>query len=543
MNKKENVYVFGHRNPDTDSVTASIALAHLKQQLGINAIPVVLSSTNLETKYALNYFNVKEPLFLNDVKIKVSDLEYTKNYNITEEDSINDAYQKMIQAGISKIPVVDENKKMLGIISMKDIAKEQFSENINLVDTTYDNIIETIDGEEILKIDEEIKGNLLVASYKSTTIKETIKFTNNDILMVGDRHSIIEYAIESGVKLLIITGPNNIKEEHIELAKKNKVNIINTKHHTIIGARRINLANKVSTINYEKNILCINEHENVSDFMKIANKTRYSYYPVINENEKCTGILRLSDVAYDNKQKVILVDHNTYEQSAIGLDEADILEIVDHHNIGSIGTNMPINFRNMPVGSTNTIIFILYKENNIEIPKNIAGLMLSGILSDTLILNSPTTTELDKETVQKLSIIAGVDYKEYGLNMLKAGSSLKGKTKEEVLYTDYKNYPVGDHKIGLGQLSTTNPDEILETIDEYVELLNEVADANDYYLVALFVTDIINNGSYVIYSKRAEDILRKVYKNDKLTQGTFLEGVVSRKKQILPGIMLEMGAE
>lgn len=540
MKKSENIYIFGHRNPDTDSVTAAISLAYLKQQLGVNAVPAVLSSTNLETKYALNYFNVKEPIFLNDVKIKVSDLEYTKNYCITEDDSINDAYQKMVEAGISKIPVIDKSKKMLGIVSMKDIAKEQFSDNIDIVNTTYDNILETIDGEEILKYDDDIKGQLLVASYKGSTIKETVKFDRNHILMVGDRHSIIEYAIQSGVKLLIITGPNTITEENLELARKNKVNIINTKYNTIIAARRFNLANKIVTIPYQKDILCINEHENVSDFMKIANKTRFSYYPVINEDEECQGILRLSDVAYDNKQKVILVDHNTYEQSAIGLDEADILEIVDHHNIGSIGTNMPINFRNMPVGSTNTIISILYKENNIEIPKHIAGLMLSGILSDTLLLTSPTTTEFDKEAVEKLSNLAGVDYEEYGLDMLKAGSSLKGKTKEEVLYTDYKNYPVGDQKIGLGQLSTTNPDEILDSIDEYIELLNEVAEANDYYLVALFVTDIIKKGSYVIYSRRAEDILRKVYKNDNLTQGTFLDGVVSRKKQILPGIMLEM---
>ena len=540
MKKSENIYIFGHRNPDTDSVTAAISLAYLKQQLGVNAVPAVLSSTNLETKYALNYFNVKEPIFLNDVKIKVSDLEYTKNYCITEDDSINDAYQKMVEAGISKIPVIDKSKKMLGIVSMKDIAKEQFSDNIDIVNTTYDNILETIDGEEILKFDDDIKGQLLVASYKGSTIKETVKFDRNHILMVGDRHSIIEYAIQSGVKLLIITGPNTITEENLELARKNKVNIINTKYNTIIAARRFNLANKIVTIPYQKDILCINEHENVSDFMKIANKTRFSYYPVINEDEECQGILRLSDVAYDNKQKVILVDHNTYEQSAIGLDEADILEIVDHHNIGSIGTNMPINFRNMPVGSTNTIISILYKENNIEIPKHIAGLMLSGILSDTLLLTSPTTTEFDREAVEKLSNLAGVDYEEYGLDMLKAGSSLKGKTKEEVLYTDYKNYPVGDQKIGLGQLSTTNPDEILDSIDEYIELLNEVAEANDYYLVALFVTDIIKKGSYVIYSRRAEDILRKVYKNDNLTQGTFLDGVVSRKKQILPGIMLEM---
>ena len=541
--KKDKVYVFGHRNPDTDSVTAAISLAYLKRKLGMDAEARVLSAINLESKYALNYFNVSEPMFLNDVKIKVSDLDFTKNYSVTEEDSVNDAYERMVEAGISKIPVIDDAKKLLGIVTMKDIAHEQFSDNIDLVKTTYDNILETIDGEEVLRFEDNIEGNLLVASYKSTTIKENITFNNSHILMVGDRHSIIEYAIECGVKLLIITGPNTIKEEHLELARKNKVNIINTKYNTIMAARRINLANNISTLSYNKNVLCINEHENVSDFMSIANTTRYSYYPVINEDDECVGILRLSDVDYNNRQKVILVDHNNYEQSAIGLDEAEILEIVDHHNIGSIGTNMPINFRNMPVGSTNTILYILYRENNVKIPKDIAGLMLSGILSDTLILSSPTTTDLDKEAVDALSKIAGVDYKEYGLDMLKAGSSLKGKTREEVLYTDYKNYPVGDKKIGLGQLSTTNPDEILEVIDEYVELVNEVADANDYYLVCLFVTDIINKGSYVIYSRRAEDILRRVYKNEELTQGTFLEGVVSRKKQILPGIMLEMESE
>lgn len=536
----EKVYIFGHRNPDTDSVTAAISLSYLKNKLGMNTEPAVLSATNLETKYALNYFKVKEPIFLNDTKLKVKDVNYTKNYSVTEADSLNDAYQKMTEAGISKIPMIDENKKMLGIITMKDIAKEQFSENIDRIDSTYENILEAIEGKEVLRYDETIKGKLLVASYRSTTFLSSVKLDKKSILMVGDRHSIIEYAINSGSKLVIVTGGHEIKPEHIELAKKNKVNIIITPYQTLIAARRINLANSVATIPYQKNILCINEHENISDFVNIANKTRYSYYPVTNEKEECAGILRVSDVTYENKKKVILVDHNSYEQSAIGLEETEILEIVDHHNIGSIGTNMPINFRNMPVGSTNTIIFILYKENNIKIPSNIAGLMLSGILSDTLILTSPTTTELDKEAVEKLAKLAGVDYQEYGLNMLKAGSSLKGKTKEEVLYTDYKNYPVGDQKIGLGQLSTTNPDEILEEKEEYIELLNNVSEGNDYYFVALFITDIIHKGSYVLYSKRAEDILRKVYKNEKLTQGTFLEGVVSRKKQILPGIMLEM---
>ena len=537
----KKTYIFGHRNPDTDSVSAAIALSYLKNKMGFNTVPAVLSSTNLETKYALKYFDVNEPIFLNDVKLKIKDLDYTKNYSVTETDSINDAYFRMTQAGISKIPVVSHDKKMLGIITMKDIAKEQFSNNIEKIHTTYDDIIEAIDGKEVLRNKDKIDGQLIVAGYRSTTILNTVDINSNNILMVGDRHSIIEYAIKSNVQLLIITGNHELKEEHLKLAKENNINIISTPHNTLIAARRINLANSVSTINYEKNIFSINEYENVSDFLNIADKKRYSYYPVCNEKDECIGILRISDVTYENRKDVILVDHNSYEQSAIGLEETNILEIIDHHNIGKLGTNMPINFRNMPVGSTNTIIHTLYKENNIEIPRHIAGLMLSGILSDTLILTSPTTTEFDKMAVSTLSEIADVDYKEYGLKMLKAGASLKGKTKEEILYTDYKTYPVGNVRIGLGQISTTNKEEILKEMDEYIELLNHVAEGNDYYFVCFFITDIINKGSYVLYSDKAENILRRVYKNDDLTQGTFLEGIISRKKQILPGIMVEMG--
>ena len=541
--KNKKVYIFGHRNPDTDSVTSAIALAYLKRQLGMNAIPAVLSGINEETKYVLDYFNTKEPIFLNDVKIKVKDLNYAKKYSVTENDSINDTYKKMSEAGITKIPVIDDNKKLLGIISMKDIAKEQFSSNIDLVDTTYQKILDTIDGEEVLKFDDEINGTLSIASYQKNTIFEDVDLNSNTILMVGDRHEVIEYAIKNKVKLLIITGPNRIKEEQLHLAKINKVNVINTMNNTIIAARKINLCNKVKTLPYEKNITVINENDSITDFIKFANKTRYSYYPVVNNKEECIGILRLSDVVYNNKQKVILVDHNTPEQTAIGIEEAEILEIIDHHNIGSIGTNSPINFRNMPVGSTNTIINLMYQENNIEIPKKIAGLMLSGILSDTLILTSPTTTNIDREAVKRLSTIIEIDYKEYGLKMLEQGSSLKGKTREEIIYTDFKNYPVGDEKIGLAQLSTTNAKDILDVKEEYIDLLNKLAEGSNYYFVALFVTDIVKKGSYVLYSNRAENILKKVYKNDSLEEGSFLKGIVSRKKQIVPGIMIEMESD
>ncbi len=541
--KNKKIYIFGHRNPDTDSVTSAIALSYLKNELGMNTIPTVLSGLNNETKYVLNYFKVPEPKFINDVRIKVKDLNYTKRYSVTEEDSINDTYQRMSEAGISKIPVVDKNKKMLGIISMKDIAKEQFADNIDLIDTTYDDILETINGEEVLRFDNDIKGNLSIASYQKDTIFQDDYLNPNTILIIGDRHSVIEFAIKKKVKLIIITGPNTIKTPQLNLAKKNKVNIINTNNNTIISARKINLSNKVKTIPYEKDITVINENDNITDFIKFANKTRYSYYPVTNNKEDCIGILRMSDVVYDNKQKVILVDHNTPEQTAIGIEEAEILEIIDHHNIGSIGTNSPINFRNMPVGSTNTIINLMYQENNIEIPKTIAGLMLAGILSDTLLLTSPTTTKIDKEAVEKLSTIAEIDYKEFGLKMLQAGSSLKGKTKEEILYEDFKNYPVGEEKIGLAQLSTTNPNEILDNKEEYINLLNNIAEGSNYYFVILFITDIIKKGSYIIYSNRAEPILRKAYKNDNLKQGSFLTGIISRKKQIVPRIMIEMESD
>ena len=248
----EKTYIFGHRNPDTDSVTAAITLSYLKNRLGYNTVPAVLSSINLESKYALNYFNVKEPVFLNDVKIKVKDLNYTKNYSVTEEDSIRDAYYKMNEAGISKIPVVDESKHLLGIITMNDIAKQQFSDNIDLIDSTYENIIEVIDGKELLRYDEEIKGTLTVAGYRSTTILNTVKLDENSILIVGDRHSIIEYAVNSGIKLLIIAGDHEIKQEHLEIAKKNHVNIIVTPHSTLITSRKINLGNNVSTLPYKK---------------------------------------------------------------------------------------------------------------------------------------------------------------------------------------------------------------------------------------------------------------------------------------------------
>ena len=530
----EKVYIFGHRNPDTDSVTAAITLSYLKNELGMNTVPAVLSSINLESKFALDYFDVPEPIFLNDVNIKIKDLKYTKNYTVKEKDSIYDAYFKMNKFGISKIPVVDNDKNMIGIISMKDIAKDQFSFNYSYVDATYDNICEVINGREILRYDDDIRGDLLVASYKSTTFMEEVNLTRDNILIVGNRHSIIEYAVNSGVKLIVIVGNGQIKEEHLEIARKNRVNVISTDYNTLDATKIFSLCNNVVSILNTNKVLCVNENDDVNDFIKLANKTRYSYYPVLNVRGKCKGIIRFSDVGFRSKKNVILVDHNSYEQSAIGLEDANIVEIIDHHNIGTIGTNMPISFRNMPVGSTNTIIYNLYKENRVPIPKAMAGLMLSGILSDTLILTSPTTTDIDREAVMFLGNIADVDYKVYGNQMIKAGSSLAGMTREQVLYKDYKNYTIDNSKVGLGQIITTDIDELMNEKEEYINLLNTVSESNNYLFVCLFVTNILENGTYVLFSDRAKDVLENAFGIKDIKQGQFLKGIVSRKKQILP---------
>ena len=535
----EKVYVFGHRNPDTDSVTAAITLSYLKRKQGINAIPVVLSSINRETSYALNYFNTKEPMFLNDIKLKVKDLSYSKNYMVEEKTSIYESYKQMEKEEISKIPVVDKFKKILGIVSMKDIAKDCLIGDYSQIDSNYRNILLSIDGESILKYDNIIKGNLIVPGYKSTTFINDIKLKKTDILITNNRYSIIEYAVLSNVKLIILTSNAEIKEEHLEIAKKNKVNIIRTKYSDLDTIKKINFCNNVSTIVNTSKVHTVCEDDDLSDFVNTAAKTKYTYYPIVDKDKKCLGIVKFADVGYYNKKKVILVDHNSYEQSVIGLNEAEILEIIDHHNISNIGTTLPINFRNMPVGSTNTIIYLMYKENNIKIPKDIAGLMLSGILSDTLILNSPTTTIIDKDAVNNLSRIAKVDYKKYGFDMISYGTKLVDKTKEEILYTDFKKYPTEEGKIGLGQIYTTNINDIETEKTEYINMLNNTAKNNEYKFVALFVTDIIKNGTYVYYSDEAETILAKAFSIE-IHQGCYLDGILSRKLQILPYILSVM---
>ena len=533
----EKVFVFGHKKPDTDSVTSAIVLSYLKNQLGMDTEPRVLGEINNETKYVLDYFKIEEPKLLDNVKLQIKDLTYRKDLNFYASDSIFKAFKFMNENKVSVISVIDEFNKFKGIVSMKDITKNFLSDEYNKIDCSYDNLLNTIEGEEVLRFDDRIKGTTIVSAYQHQTFIDNVKLNNDSVLIVGDRSFIIEYAIKSKIKLIVITGNNEIKEEHLKLAKENKVNIIKTSFDSFKTTKYIGFADDLARITLTNDIITFKENDYVTEFTDIASKTKYSNYPVLDNENHCLGLLKLANVKDQRKKKVILVDHNEVKQSADGLDEAEVIEVVDHHNIGSIDTLMPIAFRTQPVGCTNTILYKLYKEYNVEIPKHIAGLMVSGIVSDTLLLKSPTTTDLDKEALEELSKIADIDWEKYGLDMLKAGTSLKGKTKEEILYTDFKNFTVGSENMGIGQIFTFNFDELKADSKEYIDLLTNIAKNNDYAVIALFVTDVLKNGSYVFFNEQAKELMEYAYDIKDIEQGHFLPDVVSRKKQMAPNIM------
>lgn len=533
---KDKVFIFGHKKPDTDSVCSAIALSYLKNALGENTEPRILSSINAETKYVLKKLKFDVPDVLSDVKLQIKDVNYHRNFKINIKNSVYNAFLKMQENNMSTIPLVDDNDEFRGSFAMKDIAKTQILGEIKHLKSNYDLILETIEGKEILRFDNEIEGNLInVALRSSSEVVQNI-FDKNSILIIGDRHSVIENAINKKVKLIIVAFKAKIKDEHLALAKKNKVNIIYSDIDSFNILTKINFANYIENYQYTKSLVCVNESMDVSDFNDLINKTKHSYYPVIDSLNKCLGLIKLSDLRENTPKKVMLVDHNEMSQSVDGLDEAEILSIVDHHKLGTIGTNKPINFRNMSVGSTCTIIYELFKENKVKIPKEIAGLLVAGITSDTLLLKSPTTTKEDKVALKDLGKISEINLEKFAMEMFKANDIVKSKTMKEIIYSDFKVFNVDKKVIAVGQVTTLNSKAILKQKSSYIKFLNKESIQNNYDIMIFLITDIFKNGSYILFNEPSKNIMKLAF-NDNLEQGNFLDGVVSRKKQVLPPIM------
>ena len=532
-------YIFGHKSPDTDTVCSSIALSYLKNELGDKTVPKVLGNINNETKFVLDYFKVAVPSYLNDVRVRIKNVKYDKKAYINENESIDAAFKLMQKRNITAVPLIDDNKKLTGYVTLKELAKYLINGNREYVDTTLDNIIDTIDAKVIVKCDDKIVGKTHIAGLSFKALEQAINLDSNDILIVGDRYKVLDYAIKSKVKLVIIPLNVNLDKKVIKKAEKNGVNMIASELDSFQIATRITLSNYIKNININKNPVTVHNDDYFADFKTMTHKVNHTNYPVINNKDECLGLIRLTGPNDYEKQKVILVDHNNLAQSVDGIEEADILEIIDHHNLGAIGTNVPINFRSKPVGCTSTMLYEMYLEAKVNIPKEIAGLMLSAILSDTLLLTSPTTTEDDRFAAVKLASIAKVDIDKYGLEMIKAASSIDGMSVRDLIKSDFKNYVVGTKTLGIGQVMTLDFDKIKENMDEYVNVLNEMVDTN-YSVVVMFITDIIKNGSYIIYNTKAKDVIEDGFGLKDTYEGVFIPKVVSRKKQILPSILSVM---
>ena len=527
----EKTYIFGHHNPDTDSVCAAISLSYLKNKLGMDTEPRVLDQINKETEYVLDYFKVPVPNYLNNVKIQIKDIVYHKNYYMDETDTVKKVYNFLVDKGITGLPIVNSEGYFVGLITSKMILRNLLGSSLTHVTTSYKNLVDVLEGTEIVKSEDEINGEIVTAASE-----EELKDAVEDTILVTSEEKKVSFAIEKGIKTVVVIGKEPEKEV-LENAKKEKINIIKSGLDILRTLKNITLANYAGAF-CDKETVVVNENGYYDDFVELSRKLRHNNYPVVDDNNKCLGLLRLTDLENVNRKHVILVDHNESAQSITGLSQSEILEIVDHHKIGDLTTNLPINFRNMAVGSSNTIIYRLYKENDVDIPSDIAGLMLSGILSDTLILQSPTTTEYDKEAVEALSKLAKVDYEKYGLDMFKAGTSLEGKTKEEIVNTDIKTFTYDkDVKYAVSQIFTLDFDSIKKDMDGYIDLIENMKKNDDFNFIVLVVTDIIKNGSYFIYTESAKEILESGYGLKDITQGVYIDDQVSRKKQVVPTII------
>lgn len=530
------IYVFGHKNPDTDSVTSAIALSNLKNKLGYESVPCMLGSENKETKYILDYFKVDSPIFLDNVKTQIKDLNYDTIKGISPNHSILYAYKLMEEKVIRTLPIVDEENRLIGIVTMKDIAMGLIQGDFYHLETGLENIAEDLDGEILVANDTEIKGRISIISYYRDTLAQRQILSKDSIVIVGDRYDIIDYALDCGVKLLIITGGKKPPQKYIDKAQRKNVNLILVKTDTYKTSKLINQCNYLSSIMINKDIVKFNENEYLDDIKEELINNKHSNYPIVTDENEFLGLISRRHVLNPNKKRVILVDHNEYSQSADGLNEAEILEIIDHHKIGDIFTSMPISFRNLPVGSTCTIVFQMYNEYDIPIDKKIAGILMSGIISDTLLLKSPTTTPFDNQAVKELNHILNLNIDNFAMEMFKSGTSLEGQSISEIFNKDFKEFHVHGNKIGIGQVFTLDIEEVLNRKEEFLDFMNSIHENKDHFITLLLITDILKNGSYILFKSNNNGVIPKAFDIEPI-QGMFVKNVVSRKKQVIPKLV------
>ena len=543
----KEIYVIGHKNPDTDSICSAICYARLKNIVtGTNDyVPKRAGHMNEETQFVLSRCDVKAPGYIKDVRPQVRDIDIRKIEGIDEDYSVRNAWKLMKELDVVTLPILEDNH-LKGLVTIGDVAKSYFemydSDILSVAHTSLKNIVDTLNAEIITGDPDKCfdKGKMLIAAANPDMMENMID--EGDLVILGNRYESQLCAIEMEAGCLIICEGVKVSNTIVKMAKQHNCIIISTAYDTYTVARLMNQAIPVGFFMTPRDrIVCFKTTDYVEDIQEIMTKKRFRDFPIEDENGNYVGTISRRNLLRSGRKKVILVDHNEKNQAVNGIEDTEILEIIDHHRLGPIQTITPVFFRNQPLGCTGTIIYKMYQETGISIEPVIAGLMCSAIISDTLIFKSPTCTPDDIEAATELADIAGIDPEVYGRQMFGAGSNLDEKTDREIFYQDFKKFAINDVTVGVGQVNAMGPEDIEKIKAKEVPFIDTVTGDGGLDVVYFLMTDISTECSYVLCSgKNADTIMSQAFGVDKQQDTYILKNVVSRKKQFLPAIMEAM---
>lgn len=541
----KSTYIVGHKNPDTDSICSALAYTNLKNTISTdkNYKAKRLGDVSPETRYVLDYFGVEEPELLTDIYPRMTDISLHTVPAITGKTSLKKAWDTMRQEKIVTLPILKEDRKLDGIITASDITYSDMDVYDNKVlskaKTPYKNIVETLDGELLVgDMESCVESGKVIVSAANPDLME--KFIDEgDVVIIGNRYDAQFCSVEAGASLLIVCMGAEVSKTIQSLAAEKGCDIITTPHDTFIASRLISHSLPCEYfMTPEEKISCIYQSELIENVQEIMTKSRFRYYPVLNTNNQFEGFASRRRLLEFSRREIILVDHNEPSQAVDGIEEGNVVEVIDHHKIGDLETMGPIYFRNQPVGCTATIVTQMYREQGVEIEKTIAGLLVSAILSDTLMFRSPTCTPLDKATAEELAKIAEIDIEQYATDMFTAGSDLKGKSASEICFQDFKKFSAGDVKFGVGQLNSMSTDELEEIKDMILPYLPTLIEEQGLNMVFIMLTNIIEESTCLLMAGMdCDDVVTTAFATEVNDSEAYLPGVVSRKKQLVPNLL------
>lgn len=536
------VYVSGHKNPDSDSICAAISYAYLLNKTGqYHAVPVRLGDVNRESEYILKRFNAKSPQLLKSVKQKVEDLDYDKVTVFSKDLTLKTAWSLMKAQNLKSAPVLDDYGKLLGLLSSTNILEgymgEWDSDTLKKAHTPIENVVDTLQGQVLYLADDlkYINGTIHIVSMTTNGSKDYIK--KDDIAILGgDRKHAIRYLADIQVGLIILTGRFDIDQEDLDYCKAKNVSVMTTPFNTFVASQQIVQSLPVEYAMQKGGLTVFTTDDTVEYLKEVMSNTRYRSYPVVDMNNNVVGTISRFALIRGEKKKIIQVDHNERGQAVDGIEEAEILQVIDHHRIADFQTVGPVYYRAEPLGCTCTIITKMYDEQGVDIPPNIAGLMLGAIISDTLLFKSPTCTPVDKNTAYRLAKIAGVDPVDFGMEMFKAGTSLDGKSVEEIYNSDYKTFNIGDCKVGIAQVNTMDIEGFGKYKKDMLDYMNKLCEDGHFDFNVLLLTDVINANSEVFVGGNQPHYVEEAFNVKLDDREANLPGIISRKKQVVPAI-------